>query len=81
MTQFTRSATQVVTGVACLFTGFLLYLAAAVIGLSHYDEPVRPGPWWLTSMIVLAIVLALLGIFALVVAAINAARSRTHGAR
>jgi hypothetical protein len=80
MTQFTRPATQVVTGFACLFTAFLLYLAAAVIGLSRYDEPARPGPWWLTSMVVLAIVLALLGTVALVVAGIRAARSRTRGA-
>jgi len=80
VTQFTRPATEAVAGFACLFTGFLLYLAAAVIGLSHYDEPARPEPWWLTSMAVLAIVLALLGIVALAVAGIRAARSRTQGA-
>jgi hypothetical protein len=80
VTQFNRPATQAVLGVACLFTGFVLYLAAAVIGLSYYDEPARSDPWWLTSMAVLAIVLALCGIVALVVAAIRAARSRTRGA-
>jgi hypothetical protein len=79
VTQLDRPATQAVSGVACLFAGFVLYLAAAVIGLSHYDEPVQPHPWWLTSMFVLAIVLALLGIVALVIAAIGAARSRSRG--
>lgn len=80
MTQFNRPGTQAVSGVACLFAGIVLYLAAAVIGLSHYDEPARPHPWWLTSIAVLAIVLALGGIVALVVAAIGAVRSRTRGA-
>ena len=80
MTQFNRPATHAVSGVACLVTGFILYLPAAVIGLSHYDEPARSDPWWLTSMALLAIVLVLGGIVALVVAAMGAARSRTRGA-
>ena len=80
VTQFNRPAAQAVSGVACVFTGFLLYLVAAVIGLSYYDESRSQDPWWLTSMAVLAIVLALVGVVALVVAAIRAALGRTRGA-
>jgi hypothetical protein len=32
-----------------------------VTGLSDYDEPARSDPWWLTSMALLAIVLASFG--------------------
>ena len=70
---------QAVSGLACFVAGFVLYLAASLINLSYYDES-RSTPWWLNSIAVLAIVLALVGILALVVAAIRAAWSRTSGA-
>jgi hypothetical protein len=75
VTRFTRPATQAVFGSACLAAGVVLYLAAVAINLDRYDES-RATPWWLDSMAVLAMLLALVGILALVLAAIRAAWSR-----
>jgi hypothetical protein len=59
-------------GVASLVTGIALYLVVVFVAIDYYDE--RSDPTWLTSLAVLALVLAGGGFIAIVSAAFGAAR-------
>ena len=65
-------------GVVSLVAGSCVFFAFGAIALNHYDE--KPRPWWLASLLVIAIGLILAPIVGAVLAAIaGSLRQHRHG--
>jgi hypothetical protein len=79
MSRLSKSATQAVCGSVSLAAGVGVYLASLGVALTYYDE--QPRPSWLTSLVFLAIALALVGLGLLVVSVVSGLREARQSRR